>query len=155
MEFDSRNETSHLTAQIISSYVAKNELEVAELTKLIQDVHSALARAPAAAAGPVKIDLSPAVAITKSVTPDYVVCLEDGLKFKSLKRHLAGAHGLTPKDYRTKWDLPRDYPIVAPNYAQARSVLAKSIGLGRRSADTAAKTTIRTRGKRSAKRTSR
>jgi predicted transcriptional regulator len=156
MEFASRNETSQLTAQIISSYVTNNKIEVAELQKLILDIHTSLTKAPNSAADSIKVELNPAVAIKKSVTPDYIVCLEDGLKFKSLKRHLAGAHGLTPKEYRTKWDLPRDYPIVAPNYAQTRSLLAKRIGLGLKSTSPPAKkTTTRARRKRIAKKLSR
>ena len=95
-------------------------------------MHLALVRAPAAAAEPEQKPLVPAVAIRKSVTPDYIVSLEDGRKFKSLKRHLAGTYGMTPDEYRAKWGLPRDYPMVAPNYAKARSDLAKRMGLGRK-----------------------
>ena len=108
-------------------------VEAGQLSKLIEEVHVALVRAPAAAAEPEQKELVPAVAIRKSVTPDYIVSLEDGRKFKSLKRHLAGTYGMTPDEYRAKWGLPRDYPMVAPNYAKARSDLAKRMGLGRKS----------------------
>ena len=102
-------------------------------------MHLALVRAPAAAAEPEKKELVPAVSIRKSVTPDYIVSLEDGRKFKSLKRHLQGTYGMTPDEYRAKWGLPRDYPMVAPNYAKARSDLAKRMGLGRKSTGAPAK----------------
>jgi predicted transcriptional regulator len=101
------------------------------LSKLIKEVYAALVRAPAAAAEPEKQELVPAVPIKKSITPDYIISLEDGRKFKSMKRHL-GIIGMTPAEYRAKWGLPYDYPMVAPNYAKARSGLAKSMGLGRR-----------------------
>src|SRR4029079_14777080 len=120
-------------------------------SQLIENVHLALVRAPAAAAEPEKPDLVPAVPIKKSVPPDYIISLEDGKKFKSLKRHLKGSYNLTPEEYRAKWGLPRDYPMVAPNYAQARSELAKKIGLGRKSgADTPTKKRAKPR-KRTAK----
>jgi predicted transcriptional regulator len=122
-----------LTADIVSAYVTNNKVESADLSKLIQDVHMALVRAPSAATEPEQKPLVPAVPIRKSVTPDYIVSLEDGRKFKSLKRHLQGTYGMTPDEYRTKWGLPRDYPMVAPNYAKARSDLAKRMGLGRKS----------------------
>jgi predicted transcriptional regulator len=122
-----------LTADIVSAYVTNNKVESADLSKLIQDVHMALVRAPSAASEPEQKPLVPAVPIRKSVTPDYIVSLEDGRKFKSLKRHLQGTYGMTPDEYRSKWGLPRDYPMVAPNYAKARSDLAKRMGLGRKS----------------------
>jgi predicted transcriptional regulator len=123
-----------LTADIVSAYVTNNKVESGDLRKLIEDVHLALVRAPAAASEPEQKPLVPAVAIRKSVTPDYIISLEDGRKFKSLKRHLQGTYGMTPDEYRAKWSLPRDYPMVAPNYAKARSDLAKRMGLGRKSA---------------------
>ena len=123
-----------LTADIVSAYVSNNKVGSAELGKLIEDVHAALQRAPNGPAAPEPEPLVPAVPIRKSVTPDYIVSLEDGRKFKSLKRHLAGTYGMTPDEYRSKWGLPRDYPMVAPNYAKARSELAKSMGLGRKAA---------------------
>ena len=122
-----------LTADIVSAYVTNNKVESGDLSKLIQDVHMALVRAPSAATEPEQKPLVPAVPIRKSVNPDYIVSLEDGRKFKSLKRHLQGTYGMTPDEYRTKWGLPRDYPMVAPNYAKARSDLAKRMGLGRKS----------------------
>ena len=96
-------------------------------------MHGALARAPQSAAAPEKAELVPAISIRKSVTPDYIVSLEDGRKFKSMKRYLSRL-GMTPDEYRAKWGLPRDYPMVAPSYAKARSELAKSMGLGRKAA---------------------
>jgi predicted transcriptional regulator len=122
-----------LTADIVSAYVTNNKVESGDLRKLIENVHLALVRAPAAAAEPEQKPLVPAVPIRKSVTPDYIISLEDGRKFKSLKRHLQGTYGMTPDEYRAKWGLPRDYPMVAPNYAKARSDLAKRMGLGRKS----------------------
>jgi len=122
-----------LTAEIVSAFVAHNKVEQSDLSKLIEQVHRALVRAPAAAAESEKPYLVPAVPIKKSVTPDYIISLEDGKKFKSLKRHLRGSYNLTPDEYRAKWGLPRDYPMVAPNYAKARSDLAKQMGLGRKS----------------------
>ena len=122
-----------LTADIVSAFVTNNKVEQSELSNLIEKVHVALVKAPAAAAEPEKLELVPAVPIKKSVTPDYIISLEDGKKFKSLKRHLQGSYNLTPEEYRAKWGLPRDYPMVAPNYAKARSDLAKKMGLGRKS----------------------
>jgi predicted transcriptional regulator len=122
-----------LTAQIVSTYAAKASLTPAALNDVIAGVARALGRigtdAAAAAAEPVQ--LVPAVPIKKSVSADFIVCLEDGKKLKMLKRHLMSTYGLTPAEYRTKWNLPRDYPMVAPNYAATRSQLAKKIGLGR------------------------
>jgi predicted transcriptional regulator len=133
MNADTPDDLVQLTADIVSAYVTNNTIESGQLSKLIEEVHLALVRAPAAAAEPEQKPLVPAVPIRKSITPDYIVSLEDGRKFKSLKRHLAGTYGMTPDEYRAKWGLPRDYPMVAPNYAKARSELAKSMGLGRKS----------------------
>ena len=121
-----------LAAQIVAAYVSKNAVEQADLPRLIADVHRALERAaagnrPATAPAP---EAKPAVTVRKSVTPDYLICLEDGKKFKSLKRHLRTHFNLTPEQYREKWGLPADYPMVAPNYATSRSKLAKNMGLG-------------------------
>ena len=138
MDSINREDLVQLTADIVSAYVTNNTIESGQLSKLIEEVHTALVRAPAAAAEPEKKELIPAVAIRKSVTPDYIVSLEDGRKFKSLKRHLAGTYGMTPDEYRSKWGLPSDYPMVAPNYAKARSELAKRMGLGRKSTGTTA-----------------
>jgi predicted transcriptional regulator len=134
MEAVDREDLVQLTADIVSAYVSNNAVDAGALSKLIEDVHLALVRAPAAAAEPEQKPLVPAVPIRKSVTPDYIVSLEDGRKFKSLKRHLQGTYGMTPDEYRAKWGLPRDYPMVAPNYAKARSELAKRMGLGRKAA---------------------
>lgn len=120
-----------LTADIVSAYVSNNPVPLGELPALIGQVHAALKGT--VGGSPEKPEaLKPAVPIKKSVTPDYIISLEDGKKFKSLKRHLSTHYGLTPDEYRAKWGLPADYPMVAPNYAAARSALAKTIGLGRK-----------------------
>src|SRR3954447_10461764 len=130
-----------LAADIVSAYVSNNSLPTSELPGLLNAVHTALA---ASAKGPIQEPLPalvPAVPIKKSITPDYLVCLDDGKKFKSLKRHLRTTYDLTPEQYRAKWDLPCDYPMVAPNYAKARSELARASGLGQqRAAAKAART---------------
>ena len=133
MDPTSHSNIAQLTAEIVSAFVTSNKVEQGELSNLIEKVHLALVKAPSAAAEPEKPNLVPAVPIKKSVTPDYIISLEDGKKFKSLKRHLKGSYQLTPEEYRAKWGLPRDYPMVAPNYAKARSDLAKKMGLGRKS----------------------
>ena len=123
-----------LVTTIVSAYVGNNIVPAADLGALIASVHGALAGIGEAPA-PVEAEpLKPAVPIRKSVTPDYIICLEDGKKLKMLRRHLHTAYGMTPDAYRAKWNLPSDYPMVAPNYAQQRSALAKSIGLGQRTA---------------------
>lgn len=124
-----------LTAEIVSAYVSNNAVGAADLPGLIGDVHSALTRVTGNIEVPEREEAKPAIAVKKSVTPDYIICLEDGKKFKSLKRHLRTHYKLTPDEYRTKWGLPHDYPMVAPNYAAARSQLAKKMGLGTRRAD--------------------
>jgi len=121
-----------LTADIVSAYVAHNALTGDKLSDLIGSVYGALSRASLQAVEPEKVELKPAVAIKKSVTPEYIICLEDGQKFKSLKRHLQSHYDMSPDEYRVKWGLPHDYPMVAPAYAAARSNLAKNMGLGRR-----------------------
>ena len=119
-----------LAADIVSAYVSNNSVATADLPQLIGEVHAALARVAGGAAElPVEAP-KPAVPVKKSVTPDYIICLEDGKKFKSLKRHLRTQYNMTPEEYREKWNLPADYPMVAPNYAEARSALAKKMGLG-------------------------
>ncbi|RVD31832.1 MucR family transcriptional regulator [Mesorhizobium sp. M4B.F.Ca.ET.017.02.2.1] len=120
-----------LAADIVSAYVSNNPVPVAELPKLIGDTHAALRGIGTAAAEPV-VKQEPAVSIRRSVTADYIICLEDGKKFKSLKRHLTTHYNLSPDEYRQKWNLPADYPMVAPNYAATRSALAKAAGLGRK-----------------------
>jgi len=121
-----------LTADIVSSYVGNNTVASADLPNLIQQIHDALHKTVTASHEPEVEPLKPAVPIKKSVTPDFVICLEDGKKFKSLKRHLRTHYSLTPEEYREKWDLDHDYPMVAPNYAAARSELAKQMGLGQK-----------------------
>jgi predicted transcriptional regulator len=123
-----------LTAEIVAAYVSTNTIASDGLTGLIDAVHRALRRTASAAVEPAAEPLKPAVPAKKSVTPDYIVCLEDGKKFKSLRRHLRTHYDLTPEEYRRKWGLPADYPMVAPNYAKARSTLAKKMGLGRKRA---------------------
>ena len=121
-----------LTADIVSAYVAHNALTGDKLPDLIGSVYGALSRASVQGVEPEKVELKPAVAIKKSVTPEYIICLEDGKKFRSLKRHLKTYYDMSPDEYREKWGLPHDYPMVAPSYAAARSDLAKNMGLGRR-----------------------
>ena len=119
-----------LTAQIVSAYVSNNSVPAGDLSSLINQVHSALSRVSGGQGEAAAEPLRPAISVKKSVTPDYIVCLEDGKKFKSLKRHLRTQYSMTPETYREKWGLPADYPMVAPNYAAARSQLAKQMGLG-------------------------
>jgi len=133
-EDKSTAEIIELTTEIITAYVSNNPVPAGELSGLISEVHtilSGLMPGAAPVAEPAEKP-TPAVPVKKSITPDYIVCLEDGKKFKSLKRHLMTHYGLTPEEYRAKWDLPADYPMVAPNYAAARSALAKEMGLGRK-----------------------
>ena len=119
-----------LTAGIVSAYVSNNVTPAAELPGLISQVHAALLRVSAGQAEPALELAKPAVPVKRSVTSEYIVCLEDGKKFKSLKRHLRTQYNMTPEQYRDKWGLPPDYPMVAPNYAASRSQLAKKMGLG-------------------------
>jgi predicted transcriptional regulator len=119
-----------LTADIVSSFVSGNKMAAADLPGFIDQIHAALATVAAGKSKPEPQNLEPAVPIKNSVKPDYIVCLEDGKKFKSLKRHLRSSFNLSPEEYRTKWGLKFDYPMVAPNYAAQRSQLAKSMGLG-------------------------
>jgi predicted transcriptional regulator len=122
-----------LTTQIVSAYVSNNTVVASDLPGLIGDVHEALNMATVKGGQPVREELRPAVAVKKSITDEYIICLEDGKKFKSLKRHLRTHYDLSPEEYREKWGLPHDYPMVAPNYAKKRSELAKKSGLGVRS----------------------
>jgi predicted transcriptional regulator len=129
---DDNNQSSYieLAADIVSAYVSNNSVPASDLASLISDVHSALVRVTSGIA-PVSVEaLKPAVPAKKSVTNDFIICLEDGKKFKSLKRHLRTQYNMSPEEYREKWGLPPDYPMVAPNYAKARSQLAKQMGLG-------------------------
>ncbi|MET0220409.1 MAG: MucR family transcriptional regulator [Tardiphaga sp.] len=119
-----------LTATIVSAYVGNNPTPAAELPSLINQVHAALVRVSNGRPEPAPEPAKPAVSVKKSMTAEYLVCLEDGKRFKSLKRHLRTQYAMTPEQYREKWGLPADYPMVAPNYAAARSNLAKQMGLG-------------------------
>lgn len=120
-----------LVAEIVTAYVSHNSVPAAELPNLIATTHAAITALGAEAPPPVTDEkLAPAVSIKKSITADYLICLEDGRKFKSLKRHLRRAYDMTPEQYRARWKLPADYPMVAPAYAEARSSLAKKMGLG-------------------------
>lgn len=127
-----KDELVELTAEIVSAYVSNNTVVATDLPALISNVFDALKKAAASGTQPAKEELRPAVPIKKSVTSEYIICLEDGKKFKSLKRHLRTHYDLSPEEYREKWGLPVDYPMVAPNYARARSELAKKMGLGQR-----------------------
>jgi predicted transcriptional regulator len=119
-----------LTANIVSAYVSNNTVPSTDIPNLIGQVHAALKRVSGGQAAAPAEPLKPAVPVKRSVTPEHIVCLEDGHKFKSLKRHLRTRYNMTPEQYREKWGLPPDYPMVAPNYAEARSQLAKQMGLG-------------------------
>lgn len=122
-----------LAAEIVAAYVSNNPVRSADLSELITTVHGALSGAARNGGVPATApDLRPAISVKKSITPDYIICLEDGKRFKSLKRHLRTAYSMTPEQYRLKWSLPSDYPMVAPSYAEARSNLAKSMGLGQK-----------------------
>ncbi len=130
MSEENRAEYIELAADIVSAYVSHNPLPSADLPGLIADVHGALAGLSDKAADLPLEPPKPAVPIKRSVTADFIICLEDGKKFKSLKRHLRTQYDMTPEEYREKWGLAPDYPMVAPNYARARSELAKEMGLG-------------------------
>ena len=119
-----------LTAEIVSAYVSNNTVAAADIPGLINQVYGALSRVSGAPGDAPAEPLKPAVSVKKSITPEHIVCLEDGKKFKSLKRHLRTQYNMTPEQYREKWGLGADYPMVAPNYAAARSQLAKQMGLG-------------------------
>lgn len=149
----SAGETLQLATEIVAAFVSNNEVSAEKLPALLQEVHDAvraLASGGTASAG----NQQPAVPISKSVTNDYVICLEDGKKLKMLKRYLRTQYGLSPEDYRRKWGLPSDYPMVAPNYAKRRSEFAKEIGLGRADGKAAPKRTkkkaARGRGRKAA-----
>ncbi|WP_416898638.1 MAG: MucR family transcriptional regulator [Minwuia sp.] len=122
-----------LTSEIVAAYVGHNALPVKDLPDLIRRVHNALQQATSPGDAVVDESQEPAVSIKRSITPDYLICLEDGRKLKMLKRYLRTHFDLTPETYRAKWNLPADYPMIAPNYARKRAEMAKSIGLGRKS----------------------
>lgn len=130
---EKRENLTAQTAEIVSAYVAKNQISQADLPRLIGEVYASLAAAASGDAPKTPPGLlKPAVPVKKSISADYIVCLEDGKKFKSLKRHLRSQYNLSPEQYREKWGLAVDYPMVAPNYAKTRSSLAKRMGLGRK-----------------------
>ena len=129
---DDKTNLAELTADVVAAYVTNNPVPLNSLPDLIKEVHGALANAAKSADQPVEEPKTPAVSVRRSVTSDHIVCLEDGLKFKSLKRHLRTYHNMTPEEYRAKWGLPADYPMVAANYSEKRAALAKKIGLGNR-----------------------
>jgi predicted transcriptional regulator len=123
--------TAELAAELVASFVSHNSVPKSELPDLIQIVHDRLKQIETGTASPQPEPKTPAVPVRKSVTPDYLICLDDGRRFRSLRRHLATL-GMTPDQYREKWNLPKDYPMVAPSYAAARSALAKKMGLGQK-----------------------
>lgn len=127
---DEDNSVIEMAADIVSAYVGNNTVSVTDLPNLIKNIHDALKGIGTGASAEPLAPQTPAVSVRKSITPDFLICLEDGRKFKSLKRHLHTKYDLTPEAYRAKWNLPKDYPMVAPNYAASRSALAKSMGLG-------------------------
>ena len=127
---DEKSELIAMTADIVSAYLGANAVAAAELPLLIHAVHGALTGLTGHAAPTPEAPKEPAVPARRSINPDYLICLEDGQKFKSLKRHLRSQYNLSPEAYRAKWALPKDYPMVAPNYSKARSDLAKQMGLG-------------------------
>lgn len=125
------DELLRMTADVVAAYVSNNTLATAQLADVIHAVYNSLRTLEGQVAEPPAEPLKPAVPIRKSITPDYLVCLEDGKKLKMLKRHLRSTYNMTPDEYRAKWGLPADYPMVAPKYAEQRSEFAKKIGLGR------------------------
>jgi predicted transcriptional regulator len=129
---DTEHDVVAMTAKIVAAYVSHNTIVAENLPNLIVAVHGALNKATIQGAEEPVEELRPAVPVKKSVQPDYIICLEDGKKFKSLKRHLRTHYNLSPDEYRQKWGLPVDYPMVAPAYAESRSQLAKTMGLGQR-----------------------
>lgn len=127
---DEKSEIIEMTADIVSAYVGNNMVSAGDLPNLIQSIHRALAGVSTGAEVVEAAPKEPAVPVKRSITPGFLICLEDGRKFKSLKRHLRTKYNMSPEDYRGKWGLPKDYPMVAPDYAKARSDLAKQMGLG-------------------------
>jgi len=133
LEEDSSNKDDLVccVSEIVSSYFSNNKVDIDDISKVIANVHAGLSSVSKSGVKPLG-KLQPAISIKKSINPDYIICLEDGKKLKMLKRHLKTAYDMTPEDYREKWSLPHDYPMVAPNYAKQRSALAKDIGLGKK-----------------------
>ena len=136
---EEKSDVIEMTADIVSAYVGNNSVSATDLPGLIQSIHRALAGVSTGAETVEAAPREPAVPVRRSITPDFLICLEDGRKFKSLKRHLRTKYNLSPEEYRAKWGLPKDYPMVAPNYAKARSDLAKQMGLGQGGRQTARK----------------
>jgi predicted transcriptional regulator len=132
MTEETSNDLLALTADVVAAHVAHNRVTVGELPELISTVHAALASLGENGAAPAIAEQKPAVSIRSSIKPDHIICLEDGKKLTMLKRYLHTNYGMTPQQYRAKWKLPADYPMVAPNYAEKRRTLAKAIGLGRK-----------------------
>ena len=132
MSDETASEILSLTAEIVAAHVGHNRVTVGELPELISKVHAALAGLGGAAETEASAELKPAVSVRASIKPDYIICLEDGKKLTMLKRYLQTNFSMTPQQYRAKWKLPADYPMVAPNYAEKRRTLAKAIGLGRK-----------------------
>ncbi|MCB9993414.1 MAG: MucR family transcriptional regulator [Hyphomicrobiaceae bacterium] len=128
----SDSELIDLSTEIVCAYVSNNEISPADVSKFLGDVHATLRALSGGQMAEPAPELKPAVPVRKSIGPDYIVCLEDGKKFKSLKRHLRTHYNLSPEEYREKWNLPADYPMVAPSYSKVRSSLAKANGLGRK-----------------------
>ena len=126
-----RGDILRMTAEVVAAYVGNNSLPATQLPDVINTVYGTLRRVNGAAAPANEQSQKAAIPVRRSITPDYIVCLEDGKKLKMLKRHLRTAYGLSPEEYRSKWGLPADYPMVAPNYSKKRSAFAKKIGLGR------------------------
>ena len=132
LDWEQGNNVVDLTSEIICSYVANNLIPVDDLPRLIGEIHATLVTISEIQQNPTQEPQKPAVSVKRSITPDYLICLEDGQKFKSLKRHLRSKYNLSPEEYRSKWQLPSDYPMVAPNYAAERSKLAMKMGLGQK-----------------------
>jgi predicted transcriptional regulator len=128
---ESEEELLRMTADVVAAYVSNNVLPTGQLAEVINAVYKSLRALEGQAQESLTEPLKPAVPVRKSITPDYLICLEDGKKLKMLKRHLRSTYNMTPDEYRQKWGLPADYPMVAPNYAEQRSAFAKKIGLGR------------------------
>lgn len=131
-ELVSRDEILRMAVDVVAAYLSNNQLPAGQIPEVINTVFRSLSSLDGTSAEVVQEPMKPAVPIRRSVTPDYLVCLEDGKKLKMLKRHLRTTYNMTPEEYRAKWNLPPDYPMVAPNYAKQRSDFAKQIGLGRK-----------------------
>jgi len=136
-----------MTVDVVTAYVGQNTVASAQIPEVISTVFGTLENLSGDGTGARKESAKPAVPIRRSVTPDYIICLEDGKKLKMLKRHLRTNYGMSPEEYRLKWNLPADYPMVSPNYAQQRSEFAKKIGLGRKPDENAEPAKRKRRGK--------